>query len=555
MLMKHINNLQKFHDDAVKYIKTLIDDMDIWQRQIMFINCIKVIDKTYYDSVTVTDNVKGQFYTDILHFAYPVLIEFLYTEEFEDLPAAALAPMTPETLKECRIFLSACQLIGWSAYLLELERLNIVSVKNFINHSWIKFKYKYHKIEYLESKYTDYYEKIIFDQLAEHPIYQETTQFRNEILKKMESLCFVWMEHYMGYNGDQDVEYYFHDLAYIDAIHDSEWDMYPNNAKFADIQYGYFVEAIVDFSGYAIKHIYFAGILQKQHPELMSENLCYLIKTRDDLLKLIMENRSLSNEQATTILSSISLGAHNKDIFTNKQVSCAPLIKISQHQYIHSSAGSLYRPFSFMLENITNLFPEDCRKNRNSREKIFREQLYDMFKDEFRCIDHQIVLTDGRQKLTDIDAVIIDPKNGEIALFQLKWQDPTNTSPKSLLSKSRNYTEAAQKWIDTVNHWLEKCTDDEIAAKLGIKRKYIDKSKIYLFVLGRKHGNYSSNSVHTDNCVWVQWYHLLNYILRKRRSELLISCMHEELKNESPYNIKFVMKPHKYKYGKYTFVM
>ena len=33
------------------------------------------------------------------------------------------------------------------------------------------------------------------------------------------------------------------------------------------------------------------------------------------------------------------------------------------------------------------------------------------------------------------------------------------------------------------------------------------------------------------------------------------SRMHEDLRKESPYNMKIVMKPHKYKYGKYTFVM
>lgn len=152
-MKKRKSNLEKFYDEGVAYLNDYISSIDIWKRQELFLNCIKVIDKTFLDSITTEGDEKGQFFTDILHFAYPVLIEYVYTDEFEELPAAVLAKLTDDSLLECRTFLCSCQLVGWSAYLLELERLGIVTTKDFCNRSKIIFKQKNHHIELIEAKY------------------------------------------------------------------------------------------------------------------------------------------------------------------------------------------------------------------------------------------------------------------------------------------------------------------------------------------------------------------------------------------------------------------
>lgn len=547
------SNLQKFHDEGVAYITEYVSSMDIWKQQEFFLNCIKIIDKTFLDSISTEDSGKGQFFTEILHFAYPILIQYLYTDEFEELPAAVLAKLTEESLHECRTFLCSCQLVGWSAYLLELERLGIIQIKDFLNRSKIVFLQKHHRVEFIESKFIQYYEWLISTRIEEDTQYKESLKNQERIKERMRSLCFVWNEHFMGYDGDQEVEDYFNNLSYLDSIHDTEWDMYPSDAQFNDITYGSIVDSIVDLGGYAIKHIYFVDILKEKHPELLTENLFYLIKMEEDLLKLIKENGELTDQQAKKALDTLSLSSANNNLFINTQAPCAPLIKISKNQYIHSCAGSLYHPFSFMLDNLTMRHPDLCNSNRAKREAVFRTQLYDMMP-KFRCIDHPIIIAKNGQRMTDIDAAVIDHTTGEIALFQLKWQDHTSLSPKTLLSKAQNYTKEVADWIEKVTKWIEDSSAVEIASLLGIKAKFVDKSKIYLFTLGREHGNYSGEAPAASNCAWVQWYHFLNYILRNERSNICISKMHRELIEESPYKISLDHKPKIYKYGKYRFI-
>ena len=141
-MKKRKSNLQKFHDEGVRYLIDYISAMDIWKRQEFFLNCIKVVDKTFLDSISIDDKSKQQFFSEILHYAYPVLIQYVYTDEFEQLPAAVLAKLTEESLNECRTFLCVCQLVGWSTYLLELERLRIVKIKDFFSQDQDQFSTK-----------------------------------------------------------------------------------------------------------------------------------------------------------------------------------------------------------------------------------------------------------------------------------------------------------------------------------------------------------------------------------------------------------------------------
>src|SRR5699024_1743684 len=137
------------------------------------------------------------------------------------------------------------------------------------------------------------------------------------------------------------------------------------------------------------------------------------------------------------------------------------------NQYLHSVAGSLFHPFSFLLSSLQQKYPNDFSRNINSRETIFRNQLYDMVGNSFTCIRHNIVIKDGDKTVTDIDAAMVDQISGETALFQLKWQNQTEDSIRSLHSKAKNFAKETMYWVQVVEHWIEQTPEAEIAGHLG----------------------------------------------------------------------------------------
>ena len=192
-------------------------------------------------------------------------------------------------------------------------------------------------------------------------------------------------------------------------------------------------------------------------------------------------------------------------------------------------------------------------KNVNQREAVFRTQLYTVFDDpRFSCVQHPVIIKEKNKTLTDIDAVVIDKKTGEIALFQLKWQDPADYSPFTLKSKRSNYYSAAEKWLEIIEKWLSNSADEDIASKLGVKGKYFDKKKISIFVLGRRRGNYSGNGPYPYECAWSQWYQIMyaaSYL--RQENEFTISNLYKLIVSTSPFNIKISEKPVTFCYGKY----
>lgn len=379
------------------------------------------------------------------------------------------------------------------------------------------------------------------------------------IQEEMRPLCFVWLKEFMGYTSTANIEKYFGDTAYYDAIHSTEWNYFSEQSKFDGIAYGSFISAIIDLSGYAAKHIHFAGLLQSSHPELIAENLFYNIKMEDDIIQLIQENRRCSKKQAQVILSSVSISSDNSELYNLGQVSCAPLVKISRNQYLQSVAGSLFHPFSFLLSSLQQKFPNDFSRNINNRESMFREELYETVGAEFTCIDHNIVVKYDGKVVTDIDAAIVDKNNGEIALFQLKWQNQTVDSIRSLHSKALNYEKETIYWVESVERWLEQTSKADIAGHLGsgIKEKDIDKSKIFLFVLGRNHGHYSETQLKGEKVVWVQWFQLLQYFLMMKmmQEKFTIKDLYDVLPKNAPANENVKQEPQEYSIGPYTIVV
>lgn len=56
------NIIRLLHDDGIEYIEETVGGMSLLERQIFFVNCIKVIDKSYYDYVMTKSDESATFF-------------------------------------------------------------------------------------------------------------------------------------------------------------------------------------------------------------------------------------------------------------------------------------------------------------------------------------------------------------------------------------------------------------------------------------------------------------------------------------------------------------
>jgi len=544
--------LNSIKSSAEQNLRALCEFWDVYDKQRFFISAIGIYDRLFVDSIQQKNKEAIKpFYDRIIQYSYPVFIRLFYSPEFETLPGVALKPLDEERRTLYSKLIYSCGIIGWIQSLIESVKAGYLKYTSFFKHIRITFREVYHWNEYIEQEYLTWYSETIV-RLQQNE-YDQLFARLEGILDKISRSVFIWRDQFMGYSTDIETEAFFNEHAYLDAKQSIDWDMFPYECLFGSVCYGEIVQAIIDFSGYSIKHIYCASTLINLHPELIDENLHICFFTEEDLTALIAKNQVTDVENAKMILDMLSLTPDNRDYFEHAKTLCAPLIKVSQHQYIRSSKGFLDGAFKFALFKLHESYRNDWDRNVNTREDVFREQLYSLFDNErFLCVPHTILIESNGEARTDIDATVIDKFTGEIALFQLKWQDPADYSSFTLRSKASNFYIQTEKWLTVVRKWLENCDEAELASKMGIKKKHVRKDKVIIFVLGRHHGNYSRFSKPNSGCAWVQWYQLLQSITYlSRQQDLSLTKIYEYLIQTNPTNLRIKEPRNTFVYGKY----
>jgi len=286
---------------------------------------------------------------------------------------------------------------------------------------------------------------------------------------------------------------------------------------------------------------------------LKIHNLLSIYRVESEIIDLISEINDISITEAKTIYNTLVLNFENLSVHSMEKSAAPSFIKLSDHQILRSLCGCLDRPFEFMLDELRQQYPKEWDINTNLREQEFRNELYSFFEPErFYRINRSVEIKENGKIITDIDACIADKVSGDIALIQLKWQDFTKNSNKSLYSKRKNYIEKTNAWIQTIRQWIENVSEKKIADCLGLNPKYIKKENIKLFVLGRFNGNYSGSKVPNQNVAWGQWYQIILIMRGLDSDKKNLTTLYEVLSEQNPYKIKPITRPLIYKYGQYT---
>jgi hypothetical protein len=120
-------------------------------------------------------------------------------------------------------------------------------------------------------------------------------------------------------------------------------------------------------------------------------------------------------------------------------------------------------------------------------------------------------------------------QNNELAIFQLKWQQPVGTDNRARRSAGKNLISEGNRWIEIVLTWLEKHGVFELARRASITVK--PSVRVELFVIARYNAFYSGFADYDERAVWVDWNHFMK--LRVESPQSSIKQMAEMLKVET----------------------
>ncbi len=223
-------------------------------------------------------------------------------------------------------------------------------------------------------------------------------------------------------------------------------------------QFNEYLGVLAALAGRAQKHLCFASILKRRNPELDLRNLLTTFAPYEDLVSGLASFLDAERLHMQKLLSSLTLEPANRDQHAaSSDVAWAPIIRSSSDYCILPLYGLETNPFLFLLKDLEAKYPGDWSKAANNREKRWLSDLKALFPaPRWEVRDRTLKLKEGDRTLTDIDFVSYDRRHNEIALFQLKWQQPVGTDERARRSKGKNFIAEGDRWVRAVSSSLDK---------------------------------------------------------------------------------------------------
>ncbi|KEQ23275.1 hypothetical protein [Paenibacillus tyrfis] len=548
--MESVTIIKKIKDHALNRVEKYISGLSIREQQLFINEVIRYYDQIY-DSVLHKSHGNSDKDLNFIDFSLPIAFRYLY-KDYNKVEGFPLTPSTPQSIQSVKTFLGICFKAGLMENYEELLRFGILKYE-LIREKSVRLSYvnKHYSIERYEKTKTVKYSHAILNSLGNE--YIKGFSQLPKIIKKMEKLVYTWNYNFIGYDADPEVDLFFIRNAQLDLAQATEWDGFSQTSKFGDIEYQFFLDALLAIESICLKHLQFVEAAMKKDPNLEKVNILPLVVDYDVFLDSLTYILGVPTEMSEKIFNTFIFDNQNKEYYSHIGAPSPLFIKISSTQLLRSFTGCIYRPIDFMLSELKRQYSKDWDRNTKEREQLFRNELYNYFdNNRFITLNRSIDIYENGRIITDIDACILDKETKDIAFIQLKWQDSIYESTRSLISKRKNYIEKSTKWVNDIEQWVNKVSEKRIADFLQLSPQLINKDKIKIFVIGRHNGNYSGDEKPYSKVAWCQWYNLIEIIGMHKKEDITIPKLFDLIQKESPYNQKNEIKTSEITYGNYS---
>ena len=357
-----------------------------------------------------------------------------------------------------------------------------------------------------------------------------------------------------GYDAAPDIDLHFFALVaknardWIDeaGIHD---DTVLGNITGKDLRAVVFL--VMSFH---LKHIHFVDVAKSAFPEINYAMSLTIWKPREELIRSVVAVTGMEETTAAAAIDMATIQSGQESYFEQEVTPMLPmLIKISEN-YLLAPVSSIFRNPFLGIRMIHEKFDKRATDNlRKHREDWMISELYNLFLGlRYLQMEGPTRLRYGRKTVTDIDAAVFDTLTGELALFQLKWQDFSSNDVAKQRSRARNFVEKVDAWAKGVQDWIAASGATSLLATLRL-RPAKAMSQVRLFAIGRSAARFQSYGFEPQekavaSATWRQFVRLRYQI---GPADNVLRDLHDAIRKEStvplelkPLRQEFVFKEH-----------
>jgi len=303
-----------------------------------------------------------------------------------------------------------------------------------------------------------------------------------------------------------EADKHFHECAQVYLSRMPYRDLLSDDDRIGGRPYSDYVQALTALSTLCETRLCTTTILHSERPHLDMRNLLTGGTFADELVEAVASFLDAETADVSNLLGHLTLSPHNRSFHLNRGTpTWAPIVQTSANFCVLPCYGLDMNPFMFLATELRERYSSDWFDAANAREARWVTELLPMFPAQrWRCLDGAKIKRGGKV-VTDIDFVAYDSTSRTIALFQLKWQQPSVSDEKVRRNNAGKLVEECNRWVAAVSEWLGAEGMTVLAQRLGIRREELTCAS--LFVLGRYNAHFSGHSNADSRAAWSDWGH------------------------------------------------
>lgn len=311
-------------------------------------------------------------------------------------------------------------------------------------------------------------------------------------------------------------------------------------------------------TSFHLKHIHCVLVASKKHPEISMQQSLTIWGPLENLIDDIAGFSDIDRSIISEAFDSLAMKPEDVAMLEKHTSKFMPLMVDIWNGYVLRPISSILRnpllTISHLLEHRNPNFINDISLHR---EEWLRNNLYAMFSGtRYATTDGNVDLATEGRTITDIDAAIFDLTTGELALFQIKWQDFFLNDVKKLRSRANNLTKSLDEWAKKVNDWMNCNGLPKLLQSLRLKSingKTVE--NVYLFGISKNAARmqWYGFSTTTENLAVANWPQFQKNRFEIGPSERVFTDMFEALKKQEKDCIETIPFPTEFTIDNKTF--
>lgn len=362
----------------------------------------------------------------------------------------------------------------------------------------------------------------------------------------------------IGYGAEPDIDNHFLSLVLEQTLDwRNEAGIHPDitvcNTSGADIiSIGCLLISIY------LKHINFVNVGKVKIPSANYFMSMTIWKPKAELIDSIAEFSGIDKSRVASAIDLFVVNSSRSDYFAQEHTPYVPMLIEVTDDYLLSPVSSIFRnPFTG-VRMICDGKNEDSTAIRHPRENWMISDLYHLFLGgRYIVLRKPIKLKKDGKILTDIDAAIYDTISGELALFQLKWQDFSSNDVRKQRSRAKNFVCEVDEWCQKVSNWIEESGKGRLFQSIQMRvDRPLEDITIKMFAIGRSAARFQSYGYTTKHAeiavsVWQQFIRL-RYEIGPVHN--VLGHLHSRIIEESERLIKVSPMPYELKIADYKII-